>query len=115
MKLLLITGGSKGLGLALCEQFKQKGYQIIEFSRSAPHEFSVSVDLTNPEVSRLAVAKAIASINANQLQDLVVINNAGTLAPIGQASDKAFSDLLNSMNTNFVFNGNYRQVSICNL
>lgn len=102
MKLLLITGGSKGLGLALCEQFKQKGYQIIEFSRSAPHEFSVSVDLTNPEVSRLAVAKAIASINTNQLQDLVAINNAGTLTPIGQTSDKAFSDLLNSMNTNFV-------------
>ncbi|MFN8413342.1 MAG: SDR family NAD(P)-dependent oxidoreductase [Anaerolineales bacterium] len=102
MKLLLITGGSKGLGLALCEQFKRNGYQVTEFSRSAPHEFSVSVDLTNPEMSRLAVAKAIAPIDINQLEELVVINNAGTLVPIGQTSEKDATDLLNSMNTNFV-------------
>lgn len=33
MKLLLITGGSRGLGLALCEQYKSRGYTILEFSQ----------------------------------------------------------------------------------
>ncbi len=102
MKLLMITGGSRGLGQALCEQFKAKDYKILEFSRSAPYEYSVWIDLANPEASRLAVAKAIGPIDSSQLQELIVVSNAGMLEPIGQTSSKSYSDLLKNMNTNFV-------------
>ncbi len=102
MKLFMITGGSRGLGQALCEQFEIRGYKILEFSRSAPYEYSVWIDLANPEASRLAVAKAIGSLHPSQLQELIVINNAGTLEPIGPTSGKLYSDLMQNMNTNFV-------------
>jgi NAD(P)-dependent dehydrogenase (short-subunit alcohol dehydrogenase family) len=102
MKLLLITGGSRGLGRALCEQFEARGYKLLEFSRSAPYEYSVWIDLANPEASRLAVAKAIGPIHNSQLEDLIVVSNAGMLEPIGQTSSKSYSDLLKNMNTNFV-------------
>lgn len=36
MKRVLITGGSKGLGLALCKQFLEAGYEVSTFSRSTP-------------------------------------------------------------------------------
>ena len=101
MKLLLITGGSRGLGKALCEQFEARDYQILEFSRSAPYEYSIRTDLANPEQSRLAMAKAIEPIDSSQLQELIVINNAGTLEPIGPTASQSYSDLIQNMNTNF--------------
>jgi NAD(P)-dependent dehydrogenase (short-subunit alcohol dehydrogenase family) len=102
MKLFIITGGSRGLGQALCEQFEARDYKILEFSRSAPHAYSIRTDLADPEQSRLTAAKAIAAIDVSQLQELVVISNAGTLEPIGPASDKSYSELIGNMNTNFV-------------
>lgn len=102
MKLLIITGGSRGLGQALCQQFESRDYKIIEFSRSAPYEYSIRTDLADPEQSRLAVANAIASIDLSQLQKLIVVSNAGMLEPIGPASSKTHSDLIKNMNTNFV-------------
>lgn len=102
MKLLLITGGSRGLGRALCEQFEFRGYQILEFSRAAPYSYSTRIDLSDPEKSRLIVAKAIASIDNRQLEDLIVISNAGMLEPIGPTSEKSSSDLIKNTNTNFV-------------
>lgn len=102
MKLLLITGGSKGLGHALCEQFQARDYKILEFSRSAPHEYSIRIDLADPEKSRLIVANAIEPIDSSQLQELIVISNAGTLEPIGPTSGQSHSDLIKNMNTNYV-------------
>jgi benzil reductase ((S)-benzoin forming) len=102
MKLLLITGGSRGLGRALCEEFQFRDYKILEFSRSAPHEYSIRIDLANPEKSKLIVANAIEPIDASQLQELIVISNAGMLEPIGPTSSKSYSDLMKNMNTNYV-------------
>lgn len=102
MRLLIITGGSRGLGQALCEQFEAKSYKILEFSRSAPHAYSTPIDLADPQRSRLIVANAIASIDKGQLEELIVINNAGALAPMGPTSSQSSSDLINNMNTNFV-------------
>ena len=101
MKLLLITGGSRGLGQALCEQFQTRGYKVLEFSRSAPHEYSIRIDLAEPDQSRLIVANAIEPIEASQLKEIIFINNAGTLEPIGPTSSKSYSDLMKNMNTNY--------------
>jgi benzil reductase ((S)-benzoin forming) len=102
MKLLFITGGSRGLGQALCEQFKSRDYKILEFSRSAPHEYSVRMDLSDPEESRLIVVDAIAPIDVNQLQELIIVSNAGRLEPVGPTSGEPHQDILRNINTNFV-------------
>jgi benzil reductase ((S)-benzoin forming) len=101
MRLAIITGGSKGLGAALSSQLSGIGFQVLEFSRTAPHKFSVQVDLSLPEESRNRVANAVAAFDAMTLSELVVINNAGTLEPIGPSSKKAGSALLGNINTNF--------------
>lgn len=102
MKLLIITGGSRGLGQALCEQFEAWEYKVLEFSRSAPHEYSTRIDLADPAASRLTVANVIASIDPSQLQELIVVSNAGMLEPIGPTSSKPHADVVKNMNTNFV-------------
>jgi benzil reductase ((S)-benzoin forming) len=102
MKLLLITGGSRGLGQALCEQFYTRDYEILEFSRSAPHEYSMRIDLAEPEKSRQIVASAVEPIDSSQLQELILISNAGMLEPIGWTSRQPSSELIRNMNTNYV-------------
>ncbi|OUS37757.1 short-chain dehydrogenase ['Osedax' symbiont bacterium Rs2_46_30_T18] len=101
MKLLIISGGSKGLGLALCKEYQQHGFSIVEFSRTAPHPFSVSVDLSNSKESANVIAKALAPLAAIEWREIVVINNAGTLNPMGPASKKNRDHVIDNININF--------------
>ena len=39
MKLIIVTGASKGLGLAICERLLHDGYKIVGISRSQTSEF----------------------------------------------------------------------------
>ena len=51
-KVMVITGGSKGIGLATCRRFLQQGYHVISVSRSAhplPEVEHVAADLSVPE------------------------------------------------------------------
>jgi benzil reductase ((S)-benzoin forming) len=102
MRLLIITGGSRGLGLALCKQYESRDYKILEFSRSAPHEYSIRADLGDPETSRLIVAEAIAPVDNNQLEEVIVVSNAGALEPVGPTSGKPHPDVSSNINTNLV-------------
>ncbi len=101
MRIAIITGGSKGLGSALCLQLEKANYHIMEFSRSAPHHFSSRLDLAEPEEARLAIVAAIESIDPRVCSELLVFNNAGALTPIGPAWRKTAADLLANLSANF--------------
>ena len=101
MKLGIITGGSRGLGAALFEELLRDGYRVVEFSRSAPHPSSVSVDLSQPESALAKIATSLKAIPTEDLEALIVINNAATLAPIGPTSKKPAEQVLANINTNF--------------
>ena len=95
----VVTGGSSGLGLALCEALAARGYRVLEFSRSAPHADSVPLDLAAPLESHRIASAALADIG--DVTELLVIHNAGTLDPIGPASRKDPAAVLAQLNTNF--------------
>jgi benzil reductase ((S)-benzoin forming) len=101
IRIALISGGSKGLGLSLCRYYQHRGYQVIDFSRSAPHAFSVAVDFSQPEESRLAVAAALRAILQQPIEELLVISNAGAIAPIGPVSKKSTQEILQHVHINF--------------
>jgi len=81
-KSVVITGGSKGIGLELVKFYAEKGFQVISGSRTKHENFSSSIrdniqeiviDVTNPESHEQLVNKAI-----DQTGNLdVYINNAG--------------------------------------
>jgi benzil reductase ((S)-benzoin forming) len=102
MRLAIVTGGSRGLGASLCEQLDADGFRLTEFSRSAPHPYSVAVDLSDPLASRVQLDNVLAGIDTESVTELLVVHNAGTLDPIGPASRKAPAALVANLNTNLV-------------
>jgi benzil reductase ((S)-benzoin forming) len=100
MKLALITGGSKGLGRSLREQLIRLGFHVMEYSRSAPHPWSISVDLSNPKHAANLISESLRSIRPEECENIVVISNAGVLAPIGLASKKPISEIEANLNIN---------------
>ncbi|GFO70314.1 benzil reductase ((S)-benzoin forming) [Geomonas limicola] len=100
MKLVAISGGSRGLGLALAKGYLEAGYQVVEFSRSAPHAFSVPADFSDPEGARAAVAAELGRLAALEYQEIVIVNNAATVQPIGPTSRKEPAEVLYSLNVN---------------
>lgn len=79
-KFLVISGGSRGIGLATIERFKAQGYEVINLSRHQPpvdgiQHFAVDMSVTN-------WLEAIAP-QLNQLLDgaeqIVVVHNAAMM------------------------------------
>lgn len=102
MRLALLTGGSRGLGFELATLLASEGWTLQEFSRSAPHPFSVQVDLSRPEAARERVREALASLPLEGLQEVLVVHNAGVLSPIGPAARKDPGEVLANLQANFV-------------
>ncbi len=103
-KRILITGVSKGLGLALTELFIQSGHTVLGCARSpeaihhlqskfgAPHNFAM-VDVSDPVQVQLWCDRLF---EQSELPDLV-INNAGIMnqpAPLWEISEADFSQLI---------------------
>ena len=75
-KTVLITGVSKGLGLALAQKFKKEGFQVIGVSRSRPDiqlDLFIQADFSSKE----DVKKVFETVDNKGIKIDVLINNAG--------------------------------------
>lgn len=102
MRLAIISGGSKGLGAELCEQYLARGFEVIEFSRSAPKDYSVAIDLSMAEQAGQIFKESLEPLAKREWQEIVVVSNAGTLTPIGPASKKQRVSVIANLNVNIV-------------
>lgn len=103
MTLIVITGVSRGLGLAMTEQFIQKNCTVIGCARSqnvveklqqkfGPHNFT-QVDVSNDEQVKTWANQILSQYSPPDL----LINNAGIinqLAPLWQVSAEEFDRLI---------------------
>ena len=103
-KLIVITGISRGLGLAMTEKFIELGHTVLGCARSSaaveklnqkystPHHFTC-VDVTNDDRVKAWATEILAK---NEPPDLL-INNAGVanhLAPLWNVSNEEFSQVI---------------------
>lgn len=102
MKLALVSGGSRGLGAALCAELARQDFTVVEFSRSAPHPFSVPCDFGVPESVAACMESRLRDFAGQPLQELVVISNAATLDPIGPSSSLNASAIQHNLNVSLV-------------
>lgn len=114
-KVVVITGSSRGLGLAMAEEFGRRGARLVLTARSGErlerarellvrrravarpeHILSIPCDLRDFESTRKMVAEATAHFGGID----VIVNNAGiiTVGPLESQTLEAFRD---TMNANF--------------
>lgn len=118
----ILTGASRGLGAALAFGLAQQGTHLITVSRNlhpdlARHALSHgctldehSVDLSHPASAQAAATRVFAGMPRNA-QRYVLINNAGTLGPVGAVGLQQAEAIAAALNLNvtaaMVFTGHF--------
>jgi NAD(P)-dependent dehydrogenase (short-subunit alcohol dehydrogenase family) len=80
-KVAAVTGGSAGIGKAICESLLAQGYEVISLARrksetSHPRLHSIEVDLSD----RVATAQAARGM-AQRFEVTTLVHNAGVIRP----------------------------------
>lgn len=104
MRIIMITGVSRGLGAALCSQLNRKDTRLIGFSRnvgSFQGEFH-SCDLTKPQLVASIMDDAFKKLPDRNPSSLVFINNAGQLGPIAFIDRLEIADIQENLTTNLL-------------
>lgn len=99
MKLALIIGGSRGLGLALVEQYQAAGWVVYEFSRSGTGEGHIDFDLIDHDLS--SYTSLLERLALQNWQEIILINNAATILPIKPVDQMGRDELQTALQINF--------------
>lgn len=102
MKLAFVTGGSRGLGNAIVEQLTEQEWHVHEFSRTGASPHSTTVDLSNPQKAIEIVEKLFTSYEARELDEILLISNAGVLTPIEYVAKLKTEEILNNLSVNIL-------------
>lgn len=102
MRLALITGASRGLGLSLYEQLQAQGWDCIDISRAAPHPSSRRVDLAALQPANLG--PLLAGLPREGVQELLIVHNAAVAGPIAELATGLAPELV-QLNTQANFSG----------
>ncbi|KQC00340.1 SDR family NAD(P)-dependent oxidoreductase [Pedobacter sp. Hv1] len=103
-KILIITGGSKGIGNGIVEAYQHHQYQIFSIARTTHKSYTnitqIEFDLSNSNGLTQVLDSIFASLNPNQIKQITLLNNAGTLGQIGQLADLPDHDIAKTVQLN---------------
>jgi benzil reductase ((S)-benzoin forming) len=83
LNLLIVTGGSRGLGKSLVDMYQDVEWSTLEFSRSGTGLHHIPVDLGNLDASLPVLEAQLQTLAKTPWERVVFVNNAGMLIPIG--------------------------------
>jgi len=111
MKAIVITGVSRGLGKAFFDILKDKHYYLICISRSFTNYQNKLAESDDIDLIRFDLSgtnSLVLDLNLNsmlgkyEIDELVFINNAGTISPIGNVGFINDNEIRTSINVNIV-------------
>jgi benzil reductase ((S)-benzoin forming) len=107
--LYILTGASRGMGLALAEQLCRPGHRLLCLSRRTHDPLQAlaqsqqvpleqwSVDLARADVAADRLRQWLATLAPESISSATLINNAGVIPRIGPLRDAQGSDLSNAL------------------
>lgn len=104
MKSVLVTGGSRGIGLAIVEQFKAAGWRVATCARALSHladnnaDYKFGCDVTDAEAVQSGIAAVVQHLGAID----ALVNCAGLAGsnPLDPESDDALWQHIIDVNLN---------------
>ena len=105
---IIITGGSKGIGKGIIEAYQDKNYRIFSIARSkAEFEnnqgiFQLQADLSNEEVVKSVLPLIFDQLEQQHIKRIVLFNNAGTLGEIGRLENLNAESISNAVRLNTI-------------
>ena len=104
--ILIITGGSKGIGLGLAKEYHKNGYRIISISRSKIEKlYSVEqyqCDITNIEKIEETFVEIFSQLDSTIIKNITLINNAGNLGEVNTIEHIKPSDIQYTISVNLI-------------
>lgn len=107
-KVLIITGGNKGIGHGICEAYKHHGYRIISISRSQlfsedPDQVNyIQFDLGQTKQLTALIEMIFKGLNKHDISKITLVNNAATTGPIRRFEENSSSDIEKVISLNLV-------------
>jgi benzil reductase ((S)-benzoin forming) len=99
----IITGASRGLGLAMAQQLAAEGHRVLSIARGHSDKLPPSVtqwtdhNLADPRVTVLELLAWIAALDMRQVSAINLINNAGVVSTPGPLAQGDFAELANAI------------------
>ena len=107
-KILIITGGNKGLGAGIVKKYHAEGYAIFSISRERNRSLDyqniqqLECDLSDTETIEPLLQLIVSSIDHQSLARIVLINNAGTLGDVSKVEDIKSRDIERTIKVNYI-------------
>jgi len=105
-KIVIITGGSKGLGFGLVNTYHKNGYQVISISRSKIDKLYIAeqyqCDLSKSDTIENIVIEIFSHLDKNNTSHLTLINNAGDLGTVNTLDTISPSDISFTIQVNLI-------------
>jgi benzil reductase ((S)-benzoin forming) len=107
MNLYIVTGTTKGLGKALCEAIaRDAANELIALARAADGPVAggvcIGVDLADAAALSRACDRIEARVRGKRYDKAVLVNNAGSIAPVGPLEAVAGEDLERNLRVNLL-------------
>lgn len=100
MKVVIVTGGSSGIGLACCEKFAANGCKVYELSRKTSTQNKniehIQADVTDED----SVTKAMQTVFEKEGKIDILVNNAG-FGIAGSIENTSLQDAKKQFDVNF--------------
>jgi benzil reductase ((S)-benzoin forming) len=85
MDVLIITGGSNGIGKAIAEKYFLENFTVFSISRSKTSDINyqqITADLSNTSEAISAINRIFSKIKNETVSSITLLNNAGSLGEV---------------------------------
>lgn len=104
--ILIITGGSKGIGLGLAKEYHKNGYRIISISRSKIEKlYSVEqyqCDISDIKKLEKTFIEIFSQLDKTETKNITLINNAGFLGTVNTLDNIEPSEIEYTLKVNLI-------------